>query len=67
LECVPSDVPTDPLTWVSEARVGRGDRCPSSDGHFGHQSIAHREAKPGAKTVGVARPSYRPIPYILGQ
>jgi hypothetical protein len=37
---------------------------PSFDGPCDHQSLAHREAKPGAKTVGVARSSYRPIPVL---
>jgi hypothetical protein len=36
----------------------------SSNGPCDHQSIAHREAKPGAKAVGVAHPSYRPIPVL---
>jgi hypothetical protein len=65
LLCIPSGVSTDPLTLVSLARVGRGGRCSSLDGPCSdRQSVAHREAKPGAKTVGVARSSCRPIPVL---
>jgi hypothetical protein len=34
------------------------------NGPYVHQSFAHREAGPGAKTVGVAHSSYRPIPIL---
>jgi hypothetical protein len=62
LLCVPSGVATDPPTWVSWAQLGGGGRCVFFNGPYVHQSVAHREAMPGAKTVGVAHSSYRPIP-----
>jgi hypothetical protein len=34
------------------------------NGPYVHQSVAHREARPGAKRVGVAHTSYRPIPVM---
>ena len=62
--CVPFDASTDPLTWVSWARFRRGGRCLLFNGPYAHKYVAHREAMPLAKTVGVAHSSYRPIPIL---
>jgi hypothetical protein len=59
-----SGVATDLLTWVRWARLGRGGRCMLFNGPYVHRSCTHGEAKPSAKTVGVAHSSYRPIPVL---